>query len=101
MSAFEPHLVAAVILERDPRPRRIEPERIHAALAHGRIEAEQRPVAARGCARRLLHPEPHVDPVRDALRIGEDQTTARCSASASRMAMSVCSLLAPIAICAT
>jgi hypothetical protein len=70
---LEPHLAIAVLLERYARPRGIEPKRIHAALAHGRIEAEQRPVTARGCACRLLHPEPHVSPMGDALRIGEDE----------------------------
>src|SRR4029077_15731906 len=57
---LETHFVVTVLLERDAWPRRVEPERVHASLAHRRIEEEYRTVPARGCAFRLLHPKPHV-----------------------------------------
>ena len=70
---LEAHLVVAVFLERNARPRRVQPERVHAPRPHRRIEAEQRPVAGSHGARRLLHAVAHVGAVGDALRVRQDQ----------------------------
>jgi F-type H+-transporting ATPase subunit epsilon len=46
---------------------------LDSAQADERVEAEQRPVAAGGRQVLLLHAEAHVDAVRDAVAVGEDQ----------------------------
>ena len=70
-------LVVGVVLERDRRPRRVQPERVLADRAHGRVEAEQRPVAAGGREVLLLHAVAQVEAVRDAVAVGEDQRGSR------------------------
>src|SRR5581483_8348846 len=69
-------LVVGVLLEGNGRPRRVEPEGIESGRAHRRVEAEQRPVAARHREVLLLHAETHVYAVRDAVRVGKDERRA-------------------------
>ena len=65
--------VVGVVFERDGRARRIEAERRLAGVAHRRIEAEQRPVAAGGRQVLLPHAVAQIEAVGDAMAVGEDQ----------------------------
>ena len=69
----EAQLTLPILLEREPRPRRVEQERIAAFGADHRVVAEQWPVAARDGLVLLLEPVAHLDPVRDAVAVGDQQ----------------------------
>src|ERR1035437_3689219 len=70
-------LVIGIIFERDRGPGRVEPEWSFTNLAHGRIEAEKRPVSAGRRKVLLLHTEAQVEAVSDAMAIGDNERRAR------------------------
>jgi hypothetical protein len=68
--------VISVGLERDRWPGRVQAKRPLACGAHGRVEPEQGPVAARRRKILLLHAIAQVETVGDAMAVGEDQRGA-------------------------
>ena len=62
-----------VLRERDARTGRVEQERVSAAVAHDRVVADQRPVPARRGTVLLVEPLLHVDPVGDAVAVGDHE----------------------------
>ena len=66
-------LAVDVVGERDARPRRVEQERVLARRARHRVVAEERPVPARDGPVLLVEPVAHLDAVRDAVAVGDDE----------------------------
>ena len=93
-------LVIGEIFQLQPRPRRVEAERVAAALPERGIVAEQRPVAGGRGAGLLLHAKAQIVAVGDAVRIGQHQRRARIGLGLAQRT-SACSAFAPMAICAT
>jgi hypothetical protein len=66
-------LTVGVVGERDPRPRRVQQERVAAGCTGHRVIADQRPVAAGHGAVLLVESVSHLDAVRDAVAVGDHQ----------------------------
>src|SRR6516165_9394802 len=66
-------LVVSIILERNSRARRIQTERIFTDFAHRWIVADQWPIPAGNSEVLLLHAEPHVDAMSNAMTVGKDE----------------------------
>ena len=66
-------LPLGVIGQRHARSGRVEQERVAAGRAQHRVVADQRPVAAGHGAVLLVEPVAHLDAVRDAVAVGDDQ----------------------------